>query len=423
MKLKTRWRGAATVAAAVALVGAGIATANAGTTDKGAVPARTNTIKDPTGGRTGLPGLVNAANAFLATLSDVQKAEVLLEFTEENATAWSNLPCAGTCRPGIELGSLTDEQLAAADSVLKAAAGTGNGTGFDQLKDIVAADEILATDSTGGGTPPSSSSPSSSSSSSSSDASAAPSTSTSSSSEASVAPAPSGATGGPPGGGGGMTLTYGSGYYYLAFLGKPSVDGTWQLDFGGHHLATHLTYTKGRAVSASPFFIGVEPITYTDDSGATVEAMKAQKTAMAALTTSLTAKQLATATLDQSFGDVLVGPGEDGQFPETKVGIAVKSLTPKQKKLVLAAIRPWVANADDATTQQLLKIYEKELDQTFVALSGGTALDTHGDYVRIDGPSVWVEFICQTGVVYSDQIHYHTVYRDHTRDYGGEFDF
>ncbi|MFC4065746.1 DUF3500 domain-containing protein [Actinoplanes subglobosus] len=402
MKLKIRWRGVATVTAAVALVGAGIATANASTADKGAGPARATAVKDPTGGRTGLPGLVNAANAFLATLSDDQKAEVLLDFTEENATAWSNLPCAGTCRPGIELGSLSEEQLAAADAVLKAAAGTGKGTGFDQLQDIVAADDILAADSSGsigGGAPPA---------------------------DASAAPAPSGSAGAPPGdgtGGGGMTLTYGSGYYYLAFLGTPSVDGTWQLDFGGHHLATHLTYTKGRAVSASPFFIGVEPISYTDDSGATVESMRAQKTAMAALTASLTEKQLATATLEQSFGDVLVGPGEDGQFPDTKVGIAVRTLTPKQKKLVLAAIRPWVANADDATTQQLLKIYEKELDQTFVALSGGTALDTHGDYVRIDGPSVWVEFICQTGVVYSDQIHYHTVYRDHTRDYGGEFDF
>ncbi|MEU4159632.1 DUF3500 domain-containing protein [Actinoplanes sp. NPDC026670] len=128
-----------------------------------------------------------------------------------------------------------------------------------------------------------------------------------------AAPAPSGSAGGPPAGGGGMTLTYGSGYYYLAFLGTPSVDGTWQLDFGGHHLATHLTYTKGRAVSASPFFIGVEPISYTDDSGATVESMKAQKTAMAAI---FTEKRLAAVTLDQSFGDVLVGravPGGEGR--------------------------------------------------------------------------------------------------------------
>ncbi|MCX4459892.1 DUF3500 domain-containing protein [Streptomyces sp. NBC_01340] len=36
---------------------------------------------------------------------------------------------------------------------------------------------------------------------------------------------------------------------------------------------------------------------------------------------------------------------------------------------------------------------------------------------------MWVEFVCQNGVVYRDQIHYHTVYRDHTSDYGSEFTF
>ena len=36
---------------------------------------------------------------------------------------------------------------------------------------------------------------------------------------------------------------------------------------------------------------------------------------------------------------------------------------------------------------------------------------------------MWVEFICQNGIVFQNQnqIHFHTVYRDHTRDYGGEF--
>lgn len=70
-----------------------------------------------------------------------------------------------------------------------------------------------------------------------------------------------------------------------------------------------------------------------------------------------------------------------------------------------------------------MKTYAKELKDTYISYSGGTGLDTNGDYVRIDGPHVWVEFICQTGVVYRDKVHYHTVYRDHTRDYGSEFSF
>ncbi len=176
--------------------------------------------------------------------------------------------------------------------------------------------------------------------------------------------------------------------------------------------------------SASPFFIGVEPISYTDaTTGATVEAMANQKNAIAALTASLTTKQKTAATMAESFGDVLVGPQKDGQFPATKEGVSVKTFSPKQKQLVLNAIKAWVSIADEATAQQLMKVYKSELDKTVVGISGGTDYDTQGDYVRIDGPGVWIEFVCQNGVVYNTQIHYHTVYRDHTRDYGGEFSF
>jgi len=406
-----RWRGVAIATAAVALLGAGIATANAATVDNKSGRAKTKTAvaaQNATKGAKGVAGLVNAANAFLATLDDDQKAEVLIDFSEENATAWSNLPCAGTCRPGIAMGDLDDEQLAAAKAVLVAATGTGNGTGIDQLNDIIAADDLLAADSdssaTGGAAP--SADPSA-------DTSADP------SADASAEPAPSGSA--PSGGGGGFS--YGSDYYYLAFLGTPSLTGTWELGFGGHHMAVHITYQNGKGVSASPFFLGIEPITYTDDDGNTVESMKAQATAVAALAGSLSSAQKTTATLAESFGDVLVGPQNDGNFPTTKEGIQVKSLSKKQKQLVLDTIKPWVAVADATTAAELMKVYEKELDQTYVGISGGTGYDTQGDYLRIDGPSVWIEFVCQNGVVYTDQIHYHTVYRDHTRDYGGEFTF
>jgi len=230
-------------------------------------------------------------------------------------------------------------------------------------------------------------------------------------------------TGAPPSGGpGGGGLNYGSGIYFLAFLGTPSTTGTWQLHFGGHHLAVNITFKDGKVVGSTPFFIGVEPSSFTTDS-VTYQPLSIMRDGMLKLTGSLTTAQQAEAKLTESFGDVLLGPGQDGNFPTTKEGVKVSELSPQQKKLVLAAIHPWVASVDDATAKMLMKSYEKELDQTYVAYSGGLGLDTQGDYVRIDGPGVWVEFICQNGIVFQSQIHFHTVYRDHTRDYGGEFSF
>ena len=144
---------------------------------------------------------------------------------------------------------------------------------------------------------------------------------------------------------------------------------------------------------------------------------------MAAMLAGLSSTQLASAKLSQTFSDVLLGPGQDGKFPATKAGLAVSSLSTAQKALVLAAMKPWVQDIDDTTAAALLATYGSELDSTYISYSGNASLSNNADYVRIDGPSVWIEFVCQSGVVYSSQIHYHSVWRDHTRDYGASFTF
>jgi hypothetical protein len=66
----------------------------------------------------------------------------------------------------------------------------------------------------------------------------------------------------------------------------------------------------------------------------------------------------------------------------------------------------------------ILATYESELDDTCVSFTGTTGMDTQGDYVRIDGPSVWIEFSQQNGIVLSGA-HPHAVWRDKQTDYAG----
>ncbi len=58
-------------------------------------------------------------------------------------------------------------------------------------------------------------------------------------------------------------------------------------------------------------------------------------------------------------------------------------------------------------------------DETYIGWSGGTTLDNDQTYVRLDGPSAWVEFSNQSGAS-TDGIHQHTIFRDETADYGWE---
>lgn len=144
---------------------------------------------------------------------------------------------------------------------------------------------------------------------------------------------------------------------------------------------------------------------------------------MAAMLGSLSSAQLSEAKLSDPVTDILLGPGTDGQFPATKAGISVGSLSTDQQALVLAALKQWVQDADQNTAARWLTIYQNELPNTYIVYSGNALLTNNGDYVRIDGPGVWIEFVCQSGVVLTNQLRYRSVWRDHIRDYGGKFTF
>jgi Protein of unknown function (DUF3500)/Secretion system C-terminal sorting domain len=308
--------------------------------------------------------IVCLANAFKATLTAAQIATGEIALTTTTQARWSNLPGGVTIRNGLEFSTLTAAQIVAAKAVIAAASGTFAEEGYAEFSQINAADTYLG--SLGGGGP-----------------------------------------------GGGYSETK----YIIAFLGTPSLTGKWMLQFGGHHYAQNITFNNGKVIGVTPSHQGVEPLSYTNTAG-TFTPLKAEQAAMVAMLSSLTTAQLASAKLSSSFGDIVLGPGKDGQFPATKAGIACSTLTAAQKALVISAMKPWTRDADDASGSAIQALYESELDATYISYAGNPTLTANSDYVRIDGPSVWIELICQSGVVVQGQIHYHAIYRDHTRDYG-----
>ncbi|MCK8616692.1 DUF3500 domain-containing protein [Gordonia sp. C13] len=397
--------------AAVAVALIAFSTACAG--GDGESPSAASDSSSATISGSGVQAVVEAANAFSNSLTDEQKSLALLDLTQQDAVAWSNLPCGQSCRGGVPLEDLDDDQAALAETLLKTAIGTDK-AGYTRVEALRTADDYLAElQSSGQGGGPGSAP---------SGASGAPSGGPPSGQMPSGGPMPSGGQM-PSGGGGGGLGGYGAGLYDLALLGDPSANGTWMLHFGGHHLAINFTYKNGQVSGASPYFVGVEPTSFTGDDGTQYAPMEDMADAVKAVTAGLSTEQLGQAKLKDSFTDVLLGPGEDGQFPETKQGVQVSTLNDAQKQAVLAAMRTWVGVADDSTAQSMMSTYESELDSTYISYSGGTDLTEQGDYFRIDGPSVWIEFVCQNGVVVQNQVHYHTIWRDHTRDYGGEFSF
>ena len=143
--------------------------------------------------------------------------------------------------------------------------------------------------------------------------------------------------------------------YYLAFYGEPSTDEPWTLQFGGHHLAIHISI-GGEISSVSPYFQGVQPIVLEVD-GTTIEPMASDTNNMFGLFESLDDEQLAAARLTTGVTDLVMGPQIDTGYPEPE-GLPYTQLTADQQDLVRAAIADWVADAAPELAEPLLADYE-----------------------------------------------------------------
>jgi len=291
---------------------------------------------------------------------------VQLSYSKTDAVKWSNLPQALTQnkRVGLNFGALSTTQLAAAKALLSSVLAQGvTDEGYDEMEGNLAADDYLAAN--GGGS------------------------------------------------------TYGAGNYYLAFLGTPSTTGLWELQFGGHHYTFANTYNGGKITGVTPSFRAVEPMAAVTANGRTYQPVEQERQAFAAVLAGLSSTEQAAAKLSTTYTDILLGPGVDGQFPSTKQGVQVGTLSASAKALVLSAIKLYTNDLDSQTAATVLAQYTTDLDATYLAYSGTGTMSTQNDYIRLDGPHIWIEYSAQGGIVIRNTPHPHSVWRDRTGDYGG----
>jgi len=311
----------------------------------------------------------NAAMSFYNGLSSSQQSTVQVAFSVDAARRWSNLPAGMASRNGIKWGSLSTTQQTAATALIKAALGD---TGSSLQAGIQAADDYLAAN--GGGS------------------------------------------------------TYGNGNYYIAFLGTPTSTGFWMLQITGHHLTWNIAL-NGSYKSPTPLFLGIEPKGTFTQNGATYDPMLAQRSAFADLGIALTA--YSAAKLSGTYSDILFGANGSGSIDNTcprayasvtTHGIAYSALSSSDQALVQAAIRSYVNTQTTEYANDLLGAYlsSDALAQTYVAYAGTGTVTANGNYFRIEGPRLWIEFSVQRGVIFNSDIHYHTIWRDKFADYGGK---
>ena len=330
------------------------------------------------GGKGDAKPIVEALAAFKPLLNEQQQKSLEHPFDYDSAIRWSNLPLGVVPRNGLRLGDLDAKQAAAARRVFDAAL---SACGLKLLDEIRLADDWLTTYDK-------------------------------------------------------RPIGWSGGNYFLTVLGTPDTKSPWMLQIGGHHLAYNFTF-NGHAPGATPLFFGTEPIRF-EIKGASYAPLDAQSGAMSRLAAAIA--PLPQAKLSGTFTDVVKGvvvSGVPGQMPtggtdtgfpqsyptgEQDRGVKVGSLPPDQRRLVRQAIESFASFPGKSISAPLLESYldPKNLDATFVGLSGDPQLGAKGSYVRIDGPRVWMELVVQPAVAHPEDLHYHALWRDKHSDYGGE---
>jgi len=312
--------------------------------------------------------VVEAANAFLATLSDAERAKTTFGFASAQRTGWSNLPSGIFQRNGLRFGDITSRQREAALALVAAALSQ---SGYRKVTEIMNGDEVLK--NRGGGR-----------------------------------------TGGRPGGGGPGRggIQFGLDEYYLALLGTPSVTAPWMIQFGGHHLAINVTVV-GQDNVLTPSLPAAQPAKYVLN-GQTIRPLGNENDKGFALINALDAAQQKQAILNYKVSDLVLGPGADGKVIQPE-GILASALNASQQSLLLDVVHEWVGILNDGAAAAKMAEIKGNLPRTYFAWSGST---TNGElaYYRIQGPTVVIEYAPQQG----DVDHIHTIYRDPTNDYGAK---
>ena len=339
-------------------------TAKVGSTSKSLASSVIDTVSG-----TEIEKVVSLANAFKSTLTADQIKILQLGWSKTDAAKWSNFPQAFSHpeRVGISFSQLDTMQIRSAKALLAYVLDdrTQN-EGFDETEGIQAADSLI------GSLP-------------------------------------------------GKSKMFGSGNYYIAFLGEPSTSALWELQFGGHHLAFSNTYKDGKLIGMTPSFRGVEPMTVIEASNKHYQPMEQERVAFETILEHLSETELNTARLSATFSDILLGPGKDNLFPSKKEGLKVGGLSKEIQALVLQAIGLYVKDLKSKEVGVILAKYTNELPETYIAFSGSKTFNQVGDYIRIDGPSVWIEYNAQPSRdIKTLPTHPHSIWRDRKSDYGGQ---
>jgi hypothetical protein len=325
--------------------------------------ATKETAKRPTGA-----SMAEAAQQFISSLADDQRAKAMMKFSDPARLDWHNIPKPQ--RKGVQLRDLTAEQREHAHALLRVSLSE---SGYDKAVKIMALENNLHE--------------------------------------------------------GEKLLDNGPGHlrdplrFFLTTFGQPAASAEWGWSFEGHHLSLNFVIRDGVVVADSPSFWGANPATvHTFIAGGPevgTRTLADEEQLAFDLLNSLDNAQRAKAVIaDKAPGDYrAAGRPEPPRTPPA--GLPANEMTASQKQTLRELLAAYLGHlADDVAAARLQEIDDEGIEKVHFAWQGAQKPGI-GHAYRVQGPTFLLELVnIQSDPAGNPANHIHSVWRSLEGDFG-----
>jgi Protein of unknown function (DUF3500) len=275
--------------------------------------------------------MLEAANAFIGSLSPPQKAAALYPLTSAQRETWYFIPIT---RAGLPFKQMTDAQHALALALLRSGLSQ---SGFVRTESIIALENVLKELENG-------------------------------------------------------AARRDPTHYYVTIFATPSATQSWGWRFEGHHLSLNFTVVDGSHVFITPSFFGTNPADVPSGPKKGLRVLGEEEDLGRAFMKSLDQAQRAAALISNQSPDEIFTSNRPRAEPLSPAGLTVAHLQPAQRDQLLALLKLYAARyrteiADAAVADIMASGWEK----VSFAWAGGLEPGM-GHYYRIQGPTFVIEF-------------------------------
>jgi Protein of unknown function (DUF3500) len=306
--------------------------------------------------------LIDAADAFLASLPSEQRATASFAVDSVEWRNWSNIH-PYLCRHGVCLDDLHDEQKHAALALVRASL---SAAGYETARNVMKLNEHIREIT-------------------------------------------------------GRDAEYSEWYYWMSLFGTPSALAPWGWQIDGHHLNINC-FVLGDQLVMTPTFMGSEPVSAEFGKYAGTRVFYEEEAKGLALMQALTPAQQRQARIGMELpGDVFTSGFRDNAEITTE-GISYKDLSSEQQRLLMSLIESYVGRIRPGHAEIRLAEVQQHVAETVFAWIGPCD-EVSPFYYRIYSPVILIEFDHQSGIALDNdepsRQHIHTVVRTpNGNDYG-----